>query len=362
MKRYILQVFLLLLLSGSACGGGLSGSGLSGSGQSGDPSPTFKILGVGDSIALGYPNDPQLGMWPQLCTSLSGYGSWTSANHGVGGYSIAEVDAAIASWITSESPTHIFIHAGIWDVVESTTIADSLTSMLSILGKAQTANAYLVVDQLIPYTGATQGANETNQNKIKLLNAALEKWCWSYNVRMCATYQEMCNTQGGDYEDDLLPAYDSNDGFGIHPNQTGQNRMGVIAARCAVPQRMRLWGDDRFPLFGYESWDWWVLSGSASISGDGDTGTLVLTQNDTADSPVLGFDSDGRSITISTNLSQGAVVIKYRTASSNFNRNAATSWTTYSVPFTTSNQFVQIRLENTEATTALVHDVKISWN
>ena len=315
------------------------------------------IMGIGDSIALGQCSG-NVGPWPELAT-LRGL-SETTYNAGVGGNSAAQVDARIGDLLTSVDPTLTVVIVGSNDVRWlGTSLSSYLASIASINTKIVNSGSTSIICQITPVTVMSPydyGRNETGQQNTKLWNAALEEWCYTNNVPMSANYQE-CAYNDVAHEDDLY--YDSTCGDGVHISYAGYTRIATLLNNASVPNKTRTWGSTSFPNISNESWDWWILTGSASISGDADTGTLNLTTGDTAVSNVLCIDSDGGYIGITSNAT-GTVSYKYRTSSTNFNRNnSEISWTDYTTTFQTTDQFIQIQAVSSSATVA---DITLDWD
>ena len=196
------------------------------------------------------------------------------------------------------------------------------------------------------------------QNNRKIWNAGIEKFCFDNSLKLAPSYQEMAETDVAN-EDDLESSFDNGDG--THPNVVGYTRLGQLLAHAAVPDRFRYWGHTSYEDFGYESWSWWLLTGSASITGDADTGSLNLPQNDTGSGSVKCIESGSKTITITPSLSQGTVDIKYRTSDTNFDRDDAAGWSDYSAPFITTDQFIQVRLVGSSGADAIVSEVLMTW-
>jgi hypothetical protein len=169
--------------------------------------------------------------------------------------------------------------------------------------------------------------------------------------------------------------YSSDSGLGyLHPNAAGDVILGYLMYNAAVPARTRDWGNAAYPQMGHESWSWWIgtdgghgapsLTGGTtdSVTGQLNGGSLNLPQSSSAVSDVLAFVPGSNNITITSTVTQGAVVIKYQTYANNEYRTQNSAWITYTGPFTTSNNFVQIQLSNTQATTAIVSIVKLDWS
>lgn len=314
------------------------------------------ILGIGDSIALGYPGTT--GPWPELGTLKS----MTTTNAGVGGDSASGVDGRIQDELTAHSPSLVYVIVGSNDVrFLGTSLSAYLASLDSIKTKITNAGATMTMCLITPVSaccGGTYGRTETGQQNEKLWNAAIEEWCYDNSVACSANYQEMAYNDVS-HEDDLY--YDSTASDGVHVSFAGFTRMATLMYNAAVPIKKRTWGSTSFPTMCYNSWDWFILAGGAAITGDADTGTLNLPQNATADSSVECLPSGSKTIQITANVVSGSVILQYRSvATTNFNRNAATSWTTYTEPFSSTDQFFQVRITNT-GDLATISDVTLDW-
>jgi lysophospholipase L1-like esterase len=317
------------------------------------------ILGIGDSIALGYPGST--GPWPEFATAR-GLGE-TTYNAGIGGDSAAGVDARIATLLTTHDPSLTVVIVGSNDVRY---LGVSLNSYLSSLGSIRTkivdSGSSMLMCLITPASaccGGSYGRTETGQQNEKLWNAAIEDWCYDNSVACSANYQEMA-VNNVSYEDDLY--YDSTEIDGVHVSAAGYTRMATLLNSAAIPIQKRIWGYPSFPTMCYNSWDWFVLAGGASVADDADTGTLILPQNATADSSVECIVSGAKTIQILPQTASGSVAISYRSSSAtNFDRDDAAAWTSYAGAFSSSDQFFQVRLSNTAAQTATVTSVALDW-
>jgi lysophospholipase L1-like esterase len=314
------------------------------------------ILVIGDSLAHAFPGP--VCPWSALAVELGKSPSYY--NDGIAGDIASSVAKRIDTALEVHSPSGVYLIVGSNDARwAGTTISSYLSSLDSILSSCRAHSAQLIMAQITPVThnGGGHGLDETGQQQVKLFNAALEKWAYMNNIKVAPTYVQLTRNSTS-YKDDLAVAYSYD---GCHMTSDGYTKFCQLLAHAAIPIKKRIWGDTSFPIFAHEGWSYWILSGTASITDDADTGTLSLAQNATADSTVQCIDSSGSNISLSATILQGSVNLRYRTLATNFNRDYSGSWTTYSSPFTTKNQFIQIRIENTGATEALVSDVTLSW-
>ncbi len=319
------------------------------------------ILGIGDSIAEGWPNyngpedggpsgDPDSQMWPWLIAELPG--NWTFYNAGIADEEADQIDARIQDLLDSKDPLRVYLHVGVNDYGHgNTTLSEYLADLDSIKSKVDTSGADLYISQILPW----DNGNTSQRSDIKLWNASLEKWALTNSVPLIPGYQEVCDNTGSD-EDGIHSTYNAD---GIHYTVAGYTRLGYLASFADIPSQKRTWGNTSFPLFSHESWRWWILD-DASVSGNSDTGTMDILEGGTADSNVLSLPPNNQLITLTATTSSGSPSIYYRTDTANFNRNAAGSWTLYSGPFTTENKFIQLRLSSPSGSSS-ISEMKIEW-
>lgn len=326
-----------------------------------------EILAVGDSICNGgiysgsggYPDGWSFTEihWTTLMSDL-GHPTWTHSNQGVDGQTASYVDTNISTWITSTSPSYVYCHVGTNDACAwSVALNDYLASMSSI--KTKCGATPLIVNQLLPRSDYI--------STVKLWNAALENWAYANNVKMSPVYQKLASTSTAT-EDYLSSSYASDSSPSIHPNLAGYTLMGHLMAHAQIPARKRVWGAtgnidaNGCQDFGYVSWAWAVLSGSASVTENADTGVVTLAQNETADLTVECLPTGSKTIHLDAVERSGTATLYYRTAATtNFARNAGTSWTAYSGSFSTTDQFIQVRIKNESATPAVVRYAGMTW-
>lgn len=314
------------------------------------------ILGEGDSIAHGYPD--YVGVWPELSTNRGL--SETTYNAGVDGIGIATVDTNIASHLSSVAPSHMFLIVGSNDSRWIGTSLSSWTTYLSsIKTKCTSASATMHVNLITPVKSVVDnpyGCTEVGQQAIKLFNAATEQWCYENSIECIPSYADMVRYDSTDYEDDLAVAYAYDN---AHLTSDGNTHLASLMIHGAIPTKKRIWGNTSYPDLSYESWAYWFLSGSATISGDSNTGSLVLGSSDTAASNVICLPSGSKTIVIYATAESGTPTIKYRsTASTNFDRDAETSWTTYTDSFSSSDQFIQVQVSG-EST---ISEIRLDWS
>ncbi|MFQ5441449.1 MAG: SGNH/GDSL hydrolase family protein, partial [Thermodesulfobacteriota bacterium] len=319
----------------------------------------YEGVGIGDSIALGTGGGGNT-VWTRLET-LQGLATGDILNKGVNGEKSGDVDVRFQTDALDVLAKTVYLIAGTNDGVNSVTIPTVIANYLSMYNKltAMSPTPAFVIGEVTPgtRTGGSNTTIEQFQEWVKKLNAAIRKFCVDNIVKLAPAYQEMAETNVAN-EDDMLPAYATDT---VHPNTTGYDRLGDLFNVAAVPSRMYRWGYSALAV-NDESWDWWILNGTSSISGDPDVGTLVLPQNQNADSDVKCLEEFSKTITISPAVAAGTVTIKYRTSTGNFDRNdGVIGWNTYTAPFATSNQFIQIRLEGSSAADANVSTISMTW-
>ncbi len=247
-------------------------------------------------------------------------------------------------------------------IAPTRTIAQTISDYTSMLNMALAMSPVpdVILAEVTPSTKSGGGASMTKeqiQEWTKLLNAEIRKLCIEKSMKMAPSYQEMCDTSTL-AEDDLRPAYAFDT---VHPNDTGYTRMGELLNIGALPSRMYKWGQAVVTV-DEEGWSWWVLNGTASVTGDANTGTLTLPQAQNADSTVKCLEAGQKSISITPTVTGGTVTIKYRTSTGNFDRvNATIPWQTYTGAFSTTDQFIQIRLQGASPADATVTDVSLTW-
>lgn len=319
---------------------------------------SYQILGIGDSIMVGYGGGNPL---PALGTYLG----MTTVNGAVSGTCIDNAYSSLPTQLSSYTPTRVYCNAGINDI---RTYADScyspMADWLTVYGQINTAvisaGAALYPLQITPECSETYYPGQNPSQTIKIWNANLEDWAYSNNLNMAPSYLDMSDTTN---DDCLKTSYTSD---GLHPNSTGDTVYSYLMYKAAVPTRSRDWGHSSYPSFGHDSFSWWVITGGSLAGGDTDTvtgykkgGTLTLGASDSAVSPVLSILPTSSTISI-TVTGTGSPTISYRTSSSNFARSAAGSFTTYTTPFSLTAgtvAFVQIKLSGTSETTL----VKLDW-
>ena len=327
---------------------------------------TKELCTIGDSICYGNEDgvspDPNRSVAKQMNT-LAG---WTYDNMGVSAQTSTQIKNRFQTDAVNKNTCYIFFIGATNDSYYNPPISipTTLANLDSMLGMCQGASPAreFVVGEIPPITDRTSPPSgwtkEQFQEWAKKLSAAFRKWCIQNSVRLSPVYQQLAHTTTGATEDDLNPSMAADN---VHPNDTGYNKMGDVYDIAALPSRKYQWGIAAF-LVDDEGWSWWIKNGTSSVTGDADTGTLNLPQNQNADSDVKCIEEYTKTITITPAVTAGTVTIKYRTNGSNFTRDAASpAWQTYSAPFDTSDQFIQVRLEGSSAATATVTDANMGW-
>jgi lysophospholipase L1-like esterase len=317
---------------------------------------------IGDSIAFGQ-GSTAIDLETRLET-LQSLNTGDVLNKGIQGEQTDELDVRFQADALDIKAGTVYIVSGTNNnyITPTRTVAQTISDYTSMINKAKAMSPVptVVLGEVTPANksgGADNLTKEQIQEWIKLLDAEIRKLCLEQGIKMAPSYQEMCDTSTA-ADDDLRPAY-ANDT--VHPNDTGYSRLGDLFNIGAVPSRLYRWGQAVIAI-NDEGWGWWVKNGTASVAGDPDIGTLTLPQNQNADSDVKCLEQYQKTITISPTVTAGSVTIKYRTNTGNFDRvSGAIAWQTYTVPFTTSDQFIQIRLEGASATDATVSDVSLTW-
>jgi lysophospholipase L1-like esterase len=342
MKRFLLLFIFLLIVCSQP------------------PAFSEDILGIGDSIMMGWPDVTGAAALPGLAQYLGGLKYY---NGGANGDKIADTYAALPALLIVHHPSRVYSHVGSNDCrYEGVSLSAFLAAYDSINAAVKQAGAVLYVGLLTPVSKCckgTLGRTARGQQREKLWNAALEDWCYTRNVKCFAAYQDLA-VNDPLLEDSLQ--YDSSMADGIHISALGYHVLSNIMYHAAVPFRGRIWGSRNYPKMGYESWKWWIVSPRGPISGAADTGTLHLSKNANAVSNVLAVVTGSKQVTITNLVSQGSVGIYYRTDSTNFVRTAMyQTWKPYEGPFITADQFIQIRLSNPNRMEAHVDGVKLMW-
>jgi len=325
---------------------------------------SYDGIGVGDDIA-----DGTGGAGTTIWTRLDAVSDFDVLKKGNPGDTTEAVNTRILADGIPDNGERVYIVAGTQDYVSAepayVTEAEALAALEAIRKKVdgQVWPRTLVIGEIPPVT--TQGViasgltKEQQQEQTKLRNAAYRKFCVDNNIQLCPSYQELCHATEGSTDDDIAAAYDSD---GVNFTAAGHNRIGDMYAVCGIPAKKYRWGNTAFPAVDDESWDWWILGGTAAITGDADTGTLELEDNDTASSPVKCLESGSKSVTVTPSVSAGTVVIQFRTSENSFNRDdTSLAWITTGGSFQTSNQFVQIRLVGDDGSTTTVTETQITW-
>lgn len=330
---------------------------------------SYQILGIGDSImdGVGGATDGPL-------PTLSGYLSLTYYNAGVSGSCTNTGNTNIASWLSTYGPvSRCYDNYGIndirtWSVTCEVDLTTWLTYKANIKNACVSAEATYYAMQVTPEKGCTYDGGNDPSGTIKLWNAYLEDWCVSNSVNLCPTFQDMADSTT---DDAMNTSYTADK---IHPNAGGDVVYGYLMYNAGVPNRKRDWGSSSYPTMGHESLSWWVITGTGSVTGgstDGvtgynDGGTLSLSQSAYAVSNVLSvLVPSGNQVSISNTLTQGAVSVSYRTSDTNFTRaNTGISWTSYTGAFSmpSGHYFIQIKLTNSDATTALIDVITLDWS
>lgn len=327
-----------------------------------------QILAVGDSIMLGvFGADP--------VPALGSYLGMTYHNSAVSGSCINGVDADISTWLSSYDPVRVYCNSGINDIRTyanscHATMSNWLSYYASIRTKCNNASAALYALQITPECSEAYYPGNNPSGTIKTWNAYLEDWAYTNSVYMCPTYQDMSVNapETSTSTDDCL----ANTLDGLHPTSTGDAIYSYLMSKADIPNRTRDWGSADYPSFGHESWSWWIITGTGSVTGgstDGvtgknDGGSLSLNSGASAVSNVLAIISDDNDITITPTLTQGAVTISYRTSSAYFARDAVSpSWTTYTGAFTDVNEctYIQVRIATSGETTAIADEITLDW-
>jgi hypothetical protein len=334
-----------------------------------DTRQSHQILGIGDSMMLG-----TFGTKGGPLPTLSTYTGLSYMDEGINGVCINTGVSNISGWMTSYTPSRVYSNYGINDIrgnTGHTDLSGFITAYGTILTYVSGAGGTLYPMEITPDCSEIYKTGVNFSNAIKQWNANLEDFAYTHNLPMTPTYQEMSNPSTS-YDDCLLSAYNSS-GDGLHPGSSGDTVYGYLTYKSAIPTRSRDWGNSAYPAFGHESWSWWVITGTGSISGgttDSVTGhlkggSLYLSNGANAVSDVLAILPNSKSISITLNVTQGTPVISYRTSTSNFTRTSASSWTIYTMPFTLTSgtaQFIQIKISNRNATELHVDTLTLNWN
>ncbi len=326
---------------------------------------TYDAVHIGDSLSLGQAGGKD------ISSRLATTNGWSVLTRGVGGETSADILARFQTDAIDVDAERIFITAGTNDVhlspfiLPAGTIAN-YTSMQDLVEAADPTPTVIFNETCPRRWNGTKPQTIRDEDEvhefIKLLNAEVRKFCTDNGYLFGPSYQEMCETVVALNGDDMSTNYSNPPpDSGIHPKTAGYNRMADMYNLNAVPTRLYRWGS-ALTWVSDESWDWFILGGSASISGDADTGTLVLPTGDTGDSTVKCLEAGTLTHTITATVASGTASYQYRTSSSNYDRDdVSPSWSNYTTPFTTSDQFVQIRATGTSGADANISDISLTW-
>jgi lysophospholipase L1-like esterase len=325
---------------------------------------TYEGVGIGDSI-MGDAGGGNM-VWEWLA-SYHLNSSWRDEHFG--GETSTQIESRFVTDVIDTNCKAAALAAGTNDYFYDPPIslATTKSNILTMIDHCEKGGVDLWINELPPLedrsgAGAPPSGltKEQMQEWTKKINAILREVCVDRNIKFGASYQEMCENSTSQ-EDDLLLAYQADE---VHPNATGRQLEADFLDLEIVPERKIRWGHTDFlstPDDG--SWDWWI--GTGSITGDGDTGTLSLDSGEYMDSPVkpITDGANGSPIEIIPAVAAGTVLLKYRFSASNFNRNDAATWISYSSPITLPNQynFFQMRIEHLTGTPAQVSDVLIRF-
>lgn len=208
-----------------------------------EPHPV-RILPLGDSITIGYPEtyrfelfnhlsaaDYQFSFVGSLNDNPAGYpGSWDMQHEGHSGWTTLDIDAQLHLWLDNYLPDITLIHLGTNDV---TAILDGMLSMRqseiamrSIVQKLWNKNPQmkLYIAQILPFTEGS-GLNFRRWNNL------VDQW----NITL-ETLAGRLTTEGKP-----LVLVDMNSGFrdddfddGVHPNRQGAEKMAGIWAKTLM--------------------------------------------------------------------------------------------------------------------------------
>lgn len=321
------------------------------------PSWSYDGVGIGDSLMIGGTILTRLvTLNPGMTTANAGVSGETSSNM-LSRYTTDAINVK-ARMIWNEFGTNDYYYD---PPIPQATTETNIYSMLELAESATTSAREFILGEVPPATSRTPASGLTKeefQEWTKELGALYREVAVNRKIKFAPAYQELAYNDVA-HEDDIAAAYDSD---GVHFTASGYNRIGDMYNLAAVPLRMFRWGNASFPAVNDESWDWWILGGGASISGDADTGTLVLPQNATASGPVKAIIPGSKLFTITPTVSAGSAIIQYRTSANNFNRdNGVISWSTYTVPFASADTFIQVRLVGASVADASVTESQMQW-
>lgn len=186
----------------------------------------LRIMPLGDSITCGtYPGGYRTRLWNDLAAahySVDFVGASTSNpdpahlpdpdHNGYGGYRIEQLDAGVSGWIQASKPAAVLLHIGTNDVAQNYEF-DGISARLSHLITditTQSPQTHLIVAQIIP-----------------LANSAWESQAQQYNRIVSQVVGE--HARNGELVTlvdmhSVLTTSDLSDG--VHPTQTGYDRMG----------------------------------------------------------------------------------------------------------------------------------------
>jgi hypothetical protein len=335
-------------------------------------------LGEGDSIMYGAGcTSPANGGLPELVSLLSG----TYTNVGISGCSLVTgngdpntpVLSHLQSDLSTYTPTTTILHVGINDLNYNTTIATELAGLATARSYVVGTGSQFIDDQILPYSGTL--CTSCMPTLIKQWNASKEELAFINGDKFARTHQDFADTSLSN-EDHMNPTYlYTADGLGVHLNCSGDTLLGYLWSKASVPTRSRDWGNLGYPSTQHDSWSWWIITGTGSISGgttDNITGynkggALYLSQSAYAVSDVISFVANSNPVAIVLTTTQGTPSILYRISSSNYARNDGTvMWNTYSSPISSltngNTYFIQIEILNAISTQLQTSQATLNWN
>jgi len=203
----------------------------------------YDILGIGDSIAEGYPayTGPENGgpsgninsqPWPYLITALNNPAYTTYYNAGIAGNSPAQVLARLEAQLIDKTPHRVYVNVGVNNAApwNPPRCYGDLQQWDAILQLCDTYGAELIVNEIMPATVGSLGFTSVNQYWIKQTNAYLLEWAIANNVKVSVgLYNAM---EDPNNPDNIRPEYTTD---GLHITVSGYAVMGATMANARVP-------------------------------------------------------------------------------------------------------------------------------
>lgn len=182
-----------------------------------------RVMPLGDSITDGgnVPGGYRIDLWQKFVAGghdVDFVGSMSNgpgglqdqAHEGHSGWTIAQIDANIAAWLSTHTPETILLHIGTNDMYGDPDGAPSRLATLVDHITTQAPEAQLFVAAIIPHT--------EHDSKVRVFNAAVpglvqEKASAGKNVHLVDMYSALTTADLAD---------------GVHPNAGGYSKMATV--------------------------------------------------------------------------------------------------------------------------------------